>query len=60
MSPKLLAQRMLMDELLELTDQLPVPPKLEFGPDALLQRSQPKPLQTRDRGLSERLVHEIG
>ncbi len=59
MRPKLLAQRVLVYALLKLTDQLPVLAELEIGLDPPLQRPQPKRLQTRDRGLSERLVQEI-
>ena len=58
-SAKLLAERMLTHELLELADQLPVLAELEVGLDATLERDQPKRFQACNRRLRKRLVAEV-
>ena len=50
---------MLRRQLVELSDELPVPAEGELRVDALLERRQQDLLQPRDRELRERLVLEI-
>jgi hypothetical protein len=59
LAPQPLAKRVLGDELVELRHELPVPPGVEVGVEALLQRGQPQLLDARDRVLRERLVAEV-
>ena len=51
-----LAQRLLVDERLELGDELRTAAEREVGVDAVLERREPQLLQPPDLGLEERLV----
>jgi hypothetical protein len=51
---------MILDELLQLTDELPVTTESEICLDASLERGEAELLEAGDRGLRERLVREIG
>ena len=55
-----LAERVALDERLELTDQLVVPSEREVGVDPLLERGQTELLEPSDLRLGERLVREVG
>jgi hypothetical protein len=56
---QMLAQRMLLNQHLELADQFSLAPELEISLDAFLQRREPQLLQLPDRRLRERRVGEI-
>ncbi len=55
-----LAQRVLLDESLELGNELGLTAKREVGFDALLQRRDPQLLEPDDFARGERLVGEVG
>ncbi len=57
--PQALAERVLGDERLELSDQLVVAPECEVGVDPELHRCQPDLLEPGDRRLGEALVGEV-
>ena len=55
-----LAQRLLLDQRLELADHLGVPAELEIGLDPIFERGKPQLRQPPDLGLGERLELELG
>ena len=57
--PQTLAERVLGDQCLELSDQLVVAPEREVGVDPQLDRCQPDLLEPGDRRLGEALVGEV-
>ena len=60
LTAKALAERMALDERLELADQLVVASEREVGVDPLLERGQAELLEASDLRLGERLVREVG
>ncbi|MEE8407478.1 MAG: hypothetical protein V3S32_10055 [Acidimicrobiia bacterium] len=59
MSGQLLAQRVLANQGLQLTDQFAGPSDSEIGAYSVFNRGKPKLLETSDLGLSKRLVGEL-
>ena len=55
-----LAERILLDEPLELSDELGCRATFEIGLDSLFEGSRPKLLEAGDLGLGERLESEVG
>ena len=60
LSQEALAQRMLGDEPLELSDDVAVAPELEIGVDALLEGDKSQLLESPDLRLREALERELG
>ena len=57
---KLLAQRVCVDQRLELADHLAVPARFDVRVDGQLVRVQSQPIEPPDLGCGERLVDQVG
>src|SRR5439155_16490339 len=60
LSSRTLAERVALDERLELEHELGVPAQGEVGLDSLLERDGAELLEPGDLGLRERLVRKVG
>ena len=58
--PRPLAERVLANERLDLSDDLGVAPESEVGLEPPLERLQAELFEARNLGLRERLVGEVG
>ena len=57
--PEALAQRMLLHQRFELTDQLRVPAEQQVGVDAVFDRREPRLLESGDHRSRESVVREV-